>query len=312
MRAMVITDFGDTDVFEEQDWEKPTPGPTELLVKVHATSINPVDFKIRQAGSWAGVEPPAIIGYDVSGVVEGIGDGVKDFEPGDEVFYTPEIFKGQGSYAEYHVADESIVAKKPKNISHEEAATIPLAGATAYDAMITRGIVEAGDTVLIHGAGGVGALATQIAVAAGARVITVCSDYMEETVTEYGAEPINYKTDNFVEIVHEKTDGDGVDLVFDTVGGNTMTQSIDVTKSHGRMVNIVGTNTDLSRANFPNITVHFLFIERERYKLDRLRTLIEREQLKPLVDSVMELQDVSEAHRRLEKGGVKGKIALKV
>lgn len=135
MRAMVVKAFGGPDVFEAQDLPMPQPGPGEVLVKVHATSVNPVDYKIRQNGTWAGVQPPAVIGYDVSGVVEALGDGVGDFAVGDEVFYTPDIFAGPGSYAEYHVVHEGIIARKPDNLSHEEAASIPLAGGTAWDAI---------------------------------------------------------------------------------------------------------------------------------------------------------------------------------
>jgi len=312
MRAMVISGFGGPEVFEEREVDRPEPGPNEVLVKVHATSINPVDYKIRQAGSWAGVEPPAVIGYDVSGVVEEAGSGVEAFQAGDAVYYTPEIPGRGGSYAEYHVAHESIVARKPANLSHEEAASIPLAGGTAWDAMVNRGLLEVGETTLIHGAGGVGSLAIQIAVAAGARVFAVCSDYMEETVKEYGAFPLNYQQEDFVEIVEEETGGEGVDLVFDTVGGDTMTRSLPVIKPFGRMVNIVGTKADLSSANPLNVTVHYLFLQRERTKLDSLRQLIERGQLSPLVDSVMDLTEVADAHRRLEQGGVKGKIVLRV
>jgi len=312
MRAMVITQFGGSEVFEEREVERPEPGPNEVLVKIHATSVNPVDFKLRQAGSWAGVEPPAILGYDVSGVVEQVGSGVEDFQEGDEVYYTSEIPGKSGSYAEYHVAHESILARKPANLSHEEAASIPLAGGTAWDAIVNRGLLEIGETALIHGAGGVGSLAIQIAVAAGARVFAVCSDYMEETVKEYGAFPISYKQEDFVEVVQEEIGGEGVDLMFDTVGGDTMMRSLQVIKPFGRMVNIVGTKTDLSAANWLNVTVHYLFLQRERTKLDSLRQLIERGQLTPLIDSVMDLTDVAEAHTRLEKGGVKGKIVLKV
>lgn len=312
MRAMVITQFGGPEVFKEQEVDRPEPGPNEVLVKVHATSINPVDFKLRQSGSWAGVEPPAILGYDVSGVIEQVGAGVEDFQEGDEVYYTPEIPGHSGSYAEYHVADAAIVARKPANLTHEEAASIPLAGGTAWDAIVNRGLLEIGETVLIHGAGGVGSLAIQLAVHAGARVFAVCSDYMEETVKDYGAFPINYKQEDFTEIVAEETNGEGVDLVFDTVGSDTMMHSLQVIKPFGRMVNIVGTNTDLSGANWLNVTVHHLFLQRERVKLDMLRQLIERGQLTPLVDSVMDLSEVAEGHKRLEKGGVKGKIVLKV
>lgn len=313
MKAMIIKAFGGSDVFEPQDMPKPQPGANQVLVKVHATSINPVDFKIRQAGSWAGVKPPAIIGYDVSGVIEAVGEEVKDFKVGDEVFYTPEIFGGPaGSYAEYHVANEAIVAHKPINLSHIEAASIPLAGGTAWDALITRANLQVGESVLIHGSGGVGSLAVQIAKAAGARVLVTCSSRMVDLVKELGADcAIDYKSQDFVEVV-QQTQEMGVDVVFDTVGGSTLAQSIAVTKPQGRMVSIVNTTGDLFAAHPKNITLHFLFLERARYKLDSLRTLIERGKLKPVIDSVMPLSDVAQAHDRIEQGGLQGKIVLEV
>ena len=313
MRAMVIRKFGGPEVFEKQEIPTPEPGPNEVLVKVYATSINPVDYKIRQAGSWAGVKPPAVIGYDVSGVVEATGGAVVDFREGDEVYYTPEIFGGgHGSYAEFHVVHESIVTRKPSNLTHEEAAGIPLAGGTAWDAIINRGLLEVGETVLIHGAGGVGSLAVQIARAAGARVLVTCSEYMEDLIKDWGALPISYQHEDFVEVVQDETGGDGVDLVFDTVGDDTMKQSLKVIKEYGRMVNIVGTDTGLPGANPLNLTIHYLFLQRDRAKLDSLRNLIERGQMEPVIDSVMDLSEVAEAHARLEKGGVKGKIVLRV
>jgi NADPH:quinone reductase-like Zn-dependent oxidoreductase len=313
MKAMIIKAFGGSDVFEPQELPKPQPGANQVLVNVHATSINPVDFKIRQAGSWAGVKPPAIIGYDVSGVIEAVGEEVKDFKVGDEVFYTPEIFGGPaGSYAEYHVANEAIVAHKPINLSHIEAASIPLAGGTAWDALITRANLQVGESVLIHGSGGVGSLAVQIAKAAGARVLVTCSSRMVDLVKELGADcAIDYKSQDFVEVV-QQTQEMGVDVVFDTVGGSTLAQSIAVTKPQGRMVSIVNTTGDLFAAHPKNITLHFLFLERARYKLDSLRTLIERGKLKPVIDSVMPLSDVAQAHDRIEQGGLQGKIVLEV
>lgn len=314
MRATVITDFGSPEVFQERDVPKPEPAPSQVLVKVHAASVNPVDYKIRQAGSWAGIEPPAVIGYDVSGVVEAVGEDVREFRVGDEVYYTPEIFEGQGSYAEYHVADEVIVAPKPANLSHVEAASIPLAGGTAWDALITRGLLQVGETVLIHGAGGVGSFAIQIARAAGARVLATCSDYMLDQAGQLGAgRAVNYKSEDFVEVVQQETNGLGVDLVFDTVGGDVLSKSIEVTKPFGRMTGIVSTMSGSMAAAFrKNITLYFLFLERARYKLDHLRTLSERGQLEPLIDSVLPLSEVAEAHRRLEGGGVKGKLVLQV
>jgi NADPH:quinone reductase-like Zn-dependent oxidoreductase len=314
MKAMIIKAFGGSEVFESQEMPKPQPGASEVLVKVHATSINPVDYKIRQAGSWAGVKPPAIIGYDVSGVIETVGEEVTDFQIGDEVFYTPQIFGGSaGSYAEYHVAKEAIVARKPANLSHIEAASIPLAGGTAWDALITRANLQVGESVLIHGSGGVGSLAVQIAKAAGARVFVTCSSRMVDLVKELGADyAINYKSQDFVEVVQHETGGMGVDVVFDTVGGEALATSISVTKAHGRMVSIVNTTGDLFTAHPKNITLHFLFLERARYKLDSLRVLIEHGQLKPVIDSVMPLSEVAKAHDRIEQGGLQGKIVLEV
>lgn len=312
MKAMVITDFGGPEVFEERNVPEPVPGPTQVLVKVHATSVNPVDYKIRQAGSWAGIEPPAVIGYDVSGVVEAVGDAVGDLEVGDEVFYTPEIFVGQGSYAEYHVADASIVAPKPPSLSHAEAASLPLAGGIAWDSLVVAGGLKVGETVLIHGMGGVGSLAVQIAKASGARVFAVCSDYMVDQAKDLAIDlAIDYKSEDFVDVVGGAIGG-RVDLVLDTVGGDGLERSIAVTKDFGMLVGIVGTAVDLRKAGPKNLIVQKLFLQRARYKLLALHTLVERGQLEPVMDSVMPLGEVADAHRRLEEGGVRGKIVLQV
>jgi NADPH:quinone reductase-like Zn-dependent oxidoreductase len=312
MQAMVITAFGDTDVFEAQEVADPSPGATDVLVRVHATSVNPVDTKIRQAGEWAGVEPPAVIGYDVSGVVEAVGDEVESFEPGDEVFYTPEIFEGQGSYAEYHVADESIVAHKPDGLSHTEAAALPLAGGTAWDAVVERGDVEVGETVLVHGAGGVGSHTVQIAAAAGARVIAVTSPETVAQTEALGADrAIDYTEEDFVDVVTEEYD-EPVDLVIDTVGGEACSRSAEVTRPHGRMVSILSPEGDWDVAYPKNHTLELLFLERERYKLDGLRRLVERGQLEPVIDSVRPLEAVAEVHDEVEAGGLTGKVVLDV
>jgi NADPH2:quinone reductase len=311
---MVVKAFGGPDVFEAQDLPMPQPGPGEVLVKVHATSVNPVDYKIRQNGTWAGVQPPAVIGYDVSGVVEALGDGVGDFAVGDEVFYTPDIFAGPGSYAEYHVVHEGIIARKPDNLSHEEAASIPLAGGTAWDAIVTRAQVRPGESVLIHAAaGGVGALAVQIAKAAGATVYATCGEYNRELVEQLGANVvIDYRAQGVADVIMSETNGEGVDVVFDTVGGDTIAQSIAITNAGGRIVSVVSTSGDLNAAYGKNITLHFLFLQRARTKLNALREQIERGRIKPVIDSVLPLENVAEAHAKLERGGLRGKIVLQV
>lgn len=311
MKAMVIREFGGPEVFEEQTIGQPPIRPDELLVEVKATSVNPVDLAIREAGQWAGVQPPAVIGYDVSGVIIEVGDEVSDFVVGQEVFYTPHILGGSGTYAEYHAVQQDIVALKPENLSHAEAASLPLAGCTAWDGLIERAGLIVGETVLIHGCGGVGALAVQVAKAAGAEVFVTCSDYMVETAKSLGADlALDYKSENFVPMVEEATDGFGVDVVYDTVGGNTLARSLDVIKPFGRMVGIVSTNVGFREAFRNNITIHTYFLEREGYKIDALRVLVERGELKPVVDSIMPLTEVAEAHRRLAAGGVRGKLVV--
>jgi NADPH2:quinone reductase len=164
MRAMVMPRFGGPELFEESNIERPEPGPGEVLVRVVVAGTNPVDTKLRADGSFAGLEPPVVLGSDVSGVVEEVGAGVADLAPGDEVYYTPEIFGpgSNGGYAEYSLVSAGIVAKKPASISHEEAA-VPLAGGTAYEVLVRRLAVRVGEAVLIHGgAGGVGSFAVQI------------------------------------------------------------------------------------------------------------------------------------------------------
>ncbi len=314
MRAMVIREFGGPEVFEPATVAEPEVGPNDLLVEVYATSINPVDLGARRNGRWAGVKPPAVIGYDASGIVRAVGSGVTRFTIGDEVYYTPAIVgQTSGTDAEFHSVPESIVAHRPANLSYAESASIPLVGSTAWDGLVEKARLRVGESILIHGAGGVGSLAIQLAKAMGAYVIVVCSDYMVDLVKQLGADwAINYKTEDFVPAVQEATDGYGVDVVFDTVGGDTMTRSVDVTKPLGRIAGIVGTSVDTHRAQRKNISLFPTFIQPAAYKLDGLRVLIERGELKPVIDSVLPLDQVAEAHRRLENGGVRGKIVLSI
>lgn len=155
MRAMVLPRFGGSDLFEMHELECPEAGYGEVLVRVIASAVNPVDAKLRANGAWAKLDPPVILGYDVAGVVEQVGPRLSDFRVGDEVYYTPEIFGNpHGSYAEYNVASAAIVARKPAGLSFVEASAIPLAGGTAWEAVIRRLAIRPGETILIHGGGG--------------------------------------------------------------------------------------------------------------------------------------------------------------
>jgi NADPH2:quinone reductase len=308
MKAMIITRFGGVEVFEERDIPIPVPESDEILVSVRATAINPVDYKLRRSGAWAGIEPPAVLGYDVAGVVEKVGSRVDRFRVGDEVFYTPEL-NGRGSYAEYHVVPDSIAAHKPKNLSFVEAASIPLAGCTAWDALIGRARLLPGEKVLIHGAGGVGSLAIQIAKAAGAFVSVTCGDYDFGMVRSLGADrSIDYRHEDFRELLKS----DPVDVVLDTVGRDLLVQSAEVTRQFARMATIVSSSGEYGMSYHNNLTVHLVMLRRESAKLEHLKNLIEWGKVVPVIDSVLELADVAEAHRRLEKGKVKGKIVLRV
>ena len=313
---MVIPEFGASDLFEERDVERPEPGICEVLVRVFATSVNPIDTKLRADGSFAGLEPPVILGGDVSGVVEEVGPGVTEFAPGDEVYYTPEVFgpDSNKAYAEYHVAPASIVAKKPPSLSHEEAAAVPLAGGTAYEAIVRRLKVRVGETVLVHGgAGGVGSFAVQIAKASGARVLASAGAENQDTLEELGVDvAIDYTSEDVFEVALDDTGGVGVDATFDTVGGDLIAKSVQATRSFGRLASIISLQGDLTPAYQLNQTIYGILTTRERKRLDEMTRLIERGQMRPVVDEVLPLRDVGKAHERLESGHGRGKVVLRV
>lgn len=318
MKAQLLTSFGGPQSFELRDVPKPVPQAGQVLVRVQATSINPLDYQVRR-GDYADLVPlPGITGHDVSGVVEEVGPGVTAFAPGDEVWYTPQIFDGPGSYAEYHVANESIVGKKPASLTHLEAASLTLVGGTAWEALAVRAQLKAGESILIHGgAGGVGHVVIQVAKAMGAKVFTTVREENFEFVRGLGADvTIDYTKEDYVEAIQRETGGHGVDVVFDTIGGDTLTRSPDVLAQLGRVVSIVdiAKPQNLIQAWGKNASYHFVFTRQNRGKLDELSALIERGQLKPHVGAVYSLADIPQAHARLETpdNGLRGKIAIAV
>lgn len=318
MKAMMLESFGGPDSFELCEVPKPVPHTGQVLVRVHATSINPLDYQVRR-GDYADLVPlPAITGHDVSGVVEAIGPGVTNFAPGDEVWYTPQIFDGPGSYAEYHVAADSIIGKKPPTLSHLEAASLSLVGGTAWEALTVRAALRVGESILIHGgAGGVGHVAIQLAKAIGARVFTTVREANIEFVKSMGADVvIDYEKHDYVDAIMRETAGRGVDVVFDTIGGNTLSRSPDALAQLGRVVSIVdiAQPQNLVQAWGKNASYHFVFTRQNRGKLDELSTLVAQGQLRPHVGAVYALADIGLAHARLESPnkGVQGKIAIAV
>lgn len=318
MKAMLLKAFGGPDAFELHDVPKPLPQAGQVLVRVHATSINPLDYQIRRGDYPDLVSLPSITGHDVSGVVEAVGPGVTAFTAGDEVWYTPQIFDGPGSYAEYHVAAETIIGKKPPSLSHLEAASLTLVGGTAWEALVTRAALRVGESILVHGgAGGVGHVAIQMAKAMGARVFTTVRETNVEFARSLGADTvIDYEKEDYVDVILRETAGHGVDVVFDTIGGNTLSRSPDALAQLGRIVTIVdiAQPQNLVQAWGKNASIHFVFTRQNRGKLDELSALVARGQLRPHVGAVFSLADLPLAHKLLEtpNNGVQGKIVIDV
>ena len=314
MRAMVLPRFGGPGVFELRDIDAPKPQTNEILVRIVYSGTNPVDAKVRANGTWAGLVPPVVLGYDASGVVESLGPDAVEFKPGDEVYYTPEIFSNPlGTYAEYNAVSERFAARKPHNLSHEEAAAVPLAGGTAWEAMVRRLRVQSGETVLIHGgAGGVGHFAVQIAKAAGARVLATASTRNQDVLRRLGADvAIDYTREDFVEVALAETI-EGVDAVLDTVGGDLIARSIPATRPFGRLACILTPQGNLEGFYTKNLTLHGVFLTRESKRLREMRQAIEEGALRPLIAQALPLEEVRLAHERLDSGHGAGKIVLQV
>ncbi len=319
MKAAVLTRFGGPDSFELRDVAVQEVGPRQVRVRVHATAVNPLDYQIRRGDYTNYVPLPAIIGHDVSGVVEEVGSDVHEFVVGDDVYYTPKIFGDAGSYAEQHVAEVELVGRKPKNLTHLEAASLTLVGGTVWEAFVQRAQLQAGETILIHGgAGGVGTIAVQVAKALGARVITTALSRDHDFVRSLGAdEAIDFTAEDYVEAVARLTDGAGVNVIFDTIGGDTLTRSPHALADAGRVVSLVdiAQPQNLIEAWGKNAAYHFVFTRQNRGKLDALTDLVERGLVKPVIGATLPLARMGEAHELLENGsarGLRGKVVIDV
>ncbi|MGD8569704.1 MAG: zinc-dependent alcohol dehydrogenase family protein [Gammaproteobacteria bacterium] len=327
MQACVIRQFGDPNVFEQADIAKPEVIPGHVLIKVSATSVNPVDCKIRQ-GKLAAIAPefPAVLHGDVSGVIEAVGDNVNDLKTGDDVYACAGGVAGSGgALAEYMLADANLVALKPRSLSHREAAALPLVGITAWTALIDKAQVHAGQRVLIHGAtGGVSHVAIQLAKARGATVYATCSsDHKAEIAKELGAdETINYRKMDVQTYVDRFTDGQGFDVVFDTVGGDNIQNCFIAAALNGCVVSVsTRSSQDLSLMHSKGLSLHVVFMlipllhnagRRHHYDiLTELGELVAQSKLRPMLDeSKFRIAEVSAAHAKLESGDAVGKIVL--
>lgn len=313
MQAYQLQAFGGPEALQQTELPVPEPGPNDVLVEVYATSINPVDIKARQSGDAWGLEVPLTIGYDVAGVVDSVGEAVDRFEEGDEVFYTPELFEG-GSYAEYHVERADVVAHKPDHLSFTEAASLPLVACTAWESLVQRAEVGPGDTVLVHGVGGVGQQAVQLATACGARVLATASPQTTDLAAKLGADVVvDYTGDeDFEAVVEDETDG-GVDVVLDSAGGDATERSLGVLEPYGTIVDLIGDAGDIGdAAKGKNATVEYTSMTRSYETMSGVATLVSRRRLEPVVDSVYPFEELVAAQERLAAGGVAGKVVVEI
>ena len=308
MKAVRIHDYGNADVLAYDDAPMPSISPTDVLVRVVGASVNPVDWKIREGylRQMISYPLPLTLGWDVSGVVEAVGSGVSRFNVGDAVYSLPDL-KRNGTYAEYVAIRADEVAHKPKTISHIEAASLPLAGLTAWEALFTVGQLAEKQRVLIHaGSGGVGSLAVQLAKARGAFVIATTSGRNCAFVKSLGAnEVIDYRTQRFQEVAKD------IDVVFDTIGGEVQDASWSVLKPGGILVSIISPPPD-ERAKALGMRGVFVFIEPNADILAQLAELVDTGSLRPIVGAEFALKDIAKAHALSQTGRAVGKIVLYV
>ena len=328
MKAMIIREFGSSDVFEPAEIAKPEVTPGHVLIKIAATSINTVDTMIRQMGKALPISPelPAVLGMDFAGTIEEVGEGVSEYAVGDEVYgCAGGLGDLPGTLAEYLVADANLIAHKPKKLTMREAAALPLVGITAYEGLTRAGITQ-GQKVLVHGgSGGVGHVALQLARHFGAQVCsTGGGDKQLELIKALGATAINYKTEAVADYVAEYSDGAGFDVVFDSVGGPNMANSFEAAALNGQVASTVAmVELDLSLAHFKGLSLHVVFMlipmihnyKREKHAeiLRKLADIVDEGGLRPVLDEQrFSLKEAGKAHDRLSSGQAIGKVVVDV
>lgn len=304
MRAVAYQNYNSN--IEIIEVEKPKLQDKSVLVEVHAAGINPID-NILHAGylqQMLELSFPHIMGYDVSGIVVEVGKDVRSVKVGDEVFARPNQ-EDAGSIAEFARIHENELAIKPKNMSHIDAASVPLAGLTAWQALVTKGNINRGDKVLIHaGSGGVGTLAIQIAKYFGAEVTTTTSSKNKDLVKSLGADlVIDYTTQSF------ENELSNYDLVIDAIGGDTLTKSFKVLKKGGRLVSIKGQDTENLSKEY-GVNFEWFFMSPDGEMLTEIASLISQGTIKTVIDSTYSMKQAPEAFELLAKGRAKGKIVI--
>ena len=334
MKAILMTTAGNADVLQLRDIPKPElPSPHHLLVKLAAAGVNPLDTKLRAKPAYYPDKLPAILGCDGAGIVAETGSAVTRFKPGDAVYFCNGGLGGNlgdepGCYAEYTALHEEYCAAKPANLSLEDSAALPLVLLTAWESLVERANLQAGQTILIHAAaGGVGHIAVQIAHHLGAHIAVTVSDAKQAGLAHgLGAEKIiNYREQNFVQETLDWTQGKGADVVLDTVGGETFLRSLNAVRIDGKVVSILATPlgaADVQLARLRNLSLCYelmltpqvlkLHDERIRQRriLEQGAQLVEAGKLGVLVSHRLPLKNAAEAHRLIEAGGMTGKVVL--
>ncbi|MEU6777401.1 NADP-dependent oxidoreductase [Streptomyces sp. NPDC046759] len=309
MRVISQDVLGGPEVLKEVQAERPKPGPNQVLVRVRAAGVNPTDWKHRALGMFLG-EPPFVLGWDVSGEVAETGIGVAAFSPGDEVFGMLPYPYGHGSHAEYVIAPVRALTHKPAAIDHTQAGALPLVSLTAWQALTEHAGVQPGQRVLIQAAaGGVGHVAVQIAKARGAYVIGTASAAKHDFLREIGVdEPIDYRTTDVTEAVRD------VDVVLDTLGGDTAVESLKVLRPGGILVSILpGSAPGLSEeAERRGVRAVQMLVDADRSGMEAIAELAESGKLKATIAGTFPLADAAKAHEAGETGRTTGKLVLLV
>ena len=310
MKAIVIDQYGDKEELKEKELAKPDPETDEVLIKIQAAAVNPIDWKLRYGylKEKFPFEFPIVLGWDAAGIVEKVGEDVDTFQKGDRVFVRPEL-TNRGTYAEYTTAKAELLAKIPDNVSFKEAAAVPLAGLTAYQCLLDVGNLDSDEKVLIHaGAGGVGSFAVQIAKDLGAYIATTASSKNVEFLKSLGAdEVIDYTEADFSKELED------YDLVVDTLGGEVQEKSFEVLKNGGKLVSVVE-EPDQKKADQHGVKADFHWLIPDGDELSLLAEMMEKDKLKPVVGSTFPFteQGLKDAHELSETHHARGKIVIEI
>ena len=308
MKAIRIHNYGGPEVLKYEDAPRPKPQVDEVLIRVHAAGVNPIDWKVREghAKEFLPHKFPLILGWDLSGVVEELGRDVSRFKIGDEVYCCPDPTR-DGAYADYIVVRESQLALKPKSLHHIRAATVPLAALTAWQALFDTAQLQPGQRVLIHaGSGGVGHLAVQLAKRKGAYVLATASTKNQDLLRKLGVdEPIDYTQQRFEDIARK------IDIVLDTLGDETQERSWSVLKKGGVLVSLVQPPSE-EKAKELGVRAVFVGGQPNGAQLAEIAKIIDSGKLAPIIDRILPLSEARRAHELSRSGHTRGKIALRV